>query len=142
MTANATTEYRIDSDETVDRSGDDVLYGGAGRDIFVIGAGRGTDGAADIIMDFSPDEDYIRLPLSVAWADVRFMRGAGRTGPATHPPSTQPVMPFIGAGTADPLSGVNPSSPHRPGPVSRPIGSRPETKNKKVSIRFTASSRM
>ncbi len=64
--------------------GRDVLYGGAGRDIFVISEGRSPDRAADIIMDFNVDEDYIRLPLSVSWDDVRFVRSTDTTGPTTH----------------------------------------------------------
>ncbi len=54
--------------------GRDVLYGNAGRDIFVISEGRSSDGAADIIGDFNVREDYIRLPFSISWDDVRFVR--------------------------------------------------------------------
>ncbi len=54
-------------------AGEDVLYGDFGRDIFVV---RTTDEPADIIVDFDHEEDYIRLPLSVSWDDVRFIRGA------------------------------------------------------------------
>ncbi len=54
--------------------GRDVLYGNAGRDIFVISEGRSSDGAADIIGDFKIGEDYIRLPFSISWDDVRFVR--------------------------------------------------------------------
>ena len=63
--------------------GRDVLYGGPGRDIFVISEGR-ADGAADLIMDFNVDEDHIRLPFSVTWDDVRFIRSADTSGPTTH----------------------------------------------------------
>ena len=64
--------------------GYDVLTGGAGRDIFVISEGRSADGAADIIADFSVDEDHIRLPFSVTWDDVSFIRSADTSGPTTH----------------------------------------------------------
>ncbi len=65
-------------------AGREVLYGGAGQDIFVISEGRSSDGAADIIMDFNMEEDYIRLPLSVSWDGVRFVRSADTSGPTTH----------------------------------------------------------
>ena len=65
-------------------AGRDVLHGGGGRDIFVISEGRSSDGAADIIKDFNVDDDYIRLPLSVSWDDVRFIRSTDTSGPTTH----------------------------------------------------------
>ncbi len=64
--------------------GRDLLTGGAGRDIFVISDGRSSDGAADIIMDFNVDEDYIRLPWGISWDDVRFIRSTDTSGPTTH----------------------------------------------------------
>ncbi len=65
-------------------AGRDVLNGGAGRDIFVMSEGRSSDGAADIIQDFNVDEDFIRLPLSISWDDVRFVRSTDTSGPTTH----------------------------------------------------------
>ncbi len=53
-------------------AGQDKLFGDSGRDIFVIST---TDEAPDIIADFNVDEDYVRLPLGLTWAEVRFEEG-------------------------------------------------------------------
>ncbi len=51
-------------------AGRDWLVGGVGRDIFVIDPSGETP---DIIVDFDVKKDYVRLPLGLAQADVRFV---------------------------------------------------------------------
>ena len=69
-------------------AGRDVLWGDDGRDIFVVGHEEETAAsgwAADIIADFNVEEDYIRLPMGVAWDDVRFIRAeTDPQGVTTH----------------------------------------------------------
>ncbi len=54
--------------------GRDWLYGGGGRDIFVIDPSGATP---DVIADFNVAVDYVRLPLGLAQADVRFEQVEG-----------------------------------------------------------------
>ncbi len=59
-------------------AGADSLYGGRGRDIFVMDPSGKTP---DVIFDFKVGEDYVRLPLGLAQADVRFVAVAAFTNP-------------------------------------------------------------
>ncbi len=54
--------------------GRDWLHGGDGRDIFVIDPSGATP---DVIVDFNVAEDYVRLPLGLAQADVQFEQVEG-----------------------------------------------------------------
>ena len=63
-----------------DRSGD-TLIGGIGDDTFVLGIGdASTIGAGnDIVVDFTPGEDKIRLASGLSFSDLNFVEDSGDT---------------------------------------------------------------
>lgn len=61
--------------------GRDTLVGGDGEDIFVLETnGAGSLALADIISDFTPGEDHLRLPEGLSYSDLIIEQGAPGSG--------------------------------------------------------------
>uniref|UniRef100_UPI00262A09BD Ig-like domain-containing protein n=1 Tax=uncultured Sphingomonas sp. TaxID=158754 RepID=UPI00262A09BD len=64
--------------------GRDTLIGGDGEDIFVLETnGAGSLTLADIIVDFTPQDDLLRLPEGLSFADLIIEQGTPGSGVAT-----------------------------------------------------------